>query len=90
MTLETRYRIPSTVILQKVDCEPLLFNSATGLFFTLNDVGEVIWEVMSKNSSLQIVLEELLETFSAPKDQLERDLLTFASSLNEQELLLVS
>lgn len=90
MTLETNYTIPSTVMLQIVDDETLLFNSATELFFTLNEVGSVMWEVMSENSTLRAVYDELIEVYDVPSEQLEADIIVFATALKEQELLVVS
>ncbi len=90
MTLETNYTIPSTVMLQIVDDETLLFNSATELFFTLNEVGTVMWEIMSENSALRAVYDELIEVYDVPSDQLEADIITFATVLKEQGLLVVS
>jgi hypothetical protein len=87
MTLDTKYTIPSTVMLQIVDDETLLFDSATELFFTLNDVGTFMWEIMSENSTLRAVYDELMEAYDVPSDQLEADILTFASTLLEQGLL---
>lgn len=90
MTLETNYTIPSTVMLQIVDDETLLFNSETELFFTLNAVGTVMWEVMSENSTLRAIYDELIEVYDVPSEQLEADIIVFATVLKEQELLVVS
>jgi hypothetical protein len=89
MTLEAHYTIPSTVLLQSVDDEVLLFNSANGLFFTLNEVGTVMWEIMSENSALRAVYDELIEAYDVPVDQLEADIVTFATALTQQGLLVV-
>lgn len=86
MTLDTKYTIPSTVMLQLVDDETLLFDSATELFFTLNEVGTVMWEIMSENSALRAVYDELIEAYDIPDDQLEADIVLFATALSEQGL----
>jgi hypothetical protein len=89
MTLDTKYTIPSTVMLQLVDDETLLFDSATELFFTLNDVGTIMWEIMSENSTLGAVYDELTEAYDVPGEQLEADIINFATALSEQGLLVV-
>ncbi len=89
MTLETHYAIPSTVMLQIVDEETLLFDSSTELFFTLNEVGTVMWEIMSENNALRAVYDELIEVFDIESEQLAADIEIFASSLAEQGLLTV-
>ena len=89
MTLETKYTIPSTVMLQIVDDETLLFNSATELFFTLNEVGTVMWEIMSENSALRAVYNELIEMYEVTPEQLQADIETFVSLLAEQGLIVL-
>lgn len=89
MTLDTKYTIPSTVMLQLVDDETLLFNSATELFFTLNEIGSLMWEIMSETTTLRAVYDELTEAYDVPADQLEADIVTFATALTEQGLLVV-
>ncbi len=89
MTLETHYAIPSTVMLQIVDEETLLFDSSTELFFTLNEVGTVMWEIMNENNVLRAVYDELIEAVDIESEQLAADIEIFASSLAEQGLLAV-
>lgn len=89
MTLDTNYTIPSTVMLQVVDDETLLFDSATELFFTLNEMGTVMWEIMNESSTLRAVYDELAEVLDVPGDQLESDIITFATALSKQGLLVV-
>ncbi len=86
MTQSLNYSIPSTVILQIVDDETLLFDSKTELFFTLNETGTLMWEVISKNTSLVTVYKELLEMFNIPEKQLQEDLFAFTKALFEQGL----
>ena len=90
MTILLNYAIPSTVILQQVDDETLLFNSATGNFFTLNEVGTIMWKVISKNTSIKTVYEELLDMLDVPGEQLEIDLSAFAKALHEQGLFQIN
>lgn len=87
MTLQTHYSIPSSIMLQVVDDEVLLFNSANGQFFTINEVGAGMWEVMQDYTALTDVLNELKNYFNVPLDQLTNDLLAFGESLVEQNLI---
>lgn len=84
------YTIPHTVMVQSVDDETLLFDSATELFFSLNDTGAMFWESMSEHSNLADVHAELLEAFEVDPAQLEADLATFAALLSEQGLVVFS
>lgn len=82
------YIIPSTVIVQTVDDETLLFDSSTELFFALNEAGAMFWEVIKSHDQLQAVLDELFEMYDVDKTQLEDDLLMFVQGMTEQKLIL--
>ncbi|MDD2781644.1 PqqD family protein [Sulfuricurvum sp.] len=81
------YTIPHTVMVQSVDDEILLFDSATELFFSLNDTGAMMWDSISAYHDLSDVYDELLETFEVAPEQLESDLELFVASLAEQGLV---
>lgn len=87
MTLEARYTIPATVMLQRVDDEVLLFNSANGLFFALNEMGAIFWHSMSESSSLQEIFNRITEEYEVEEDLLAQDILTFSQTLVQQGLL---
>ena len=83
------YDIPSTVMLQKVDDETLLFDSETGSFFNLNYIGTIMWEVIAENTSIITVYKELQKIFDIPEKQLQTDLLAFSKALHAQGLLII-
>ena len=85
--ISKHYTIPHTVMIQSVDDETLLFDSATELFFALNDTGAIMWESITAYNDLSDVYNELLEAFEVAPEQLENDLELFVSSLAEQGLM---
>ncbi len=89
ITLEQKYTISPSVLLQVVDDEVLLFDSSNGQFFTINDIGAGIWEVMQDYSTLDNVLQELKSYFDIPREKLSSDVLAFADSLVKQGIILI-
>ncbi len=87
MNLTNPYTIPSTVLLQCVDEETLLFNSANGLFFALNETGTLLWEEMSHATTLQSVIEQMLGMYDVEREQLALDVAVFSQTLEDQGLL---
>jgi hypothetical protein len=85
-----KYTIPHTVMVQSVDDETLLFDSATELFFALNDTGAVMWDSIAAYTDLLDVYSELLEAFEVAPEQLEGDLNTFVELLAQQGLIVFS
>jgi hypothetical protein len=87
MNLDSCYTIPSTVLLQCIDDETLLFNSSNGLFFSLNEMGAIMWEKMSESNSLQEIFDHMVELFEVDSKVLSDDIIAFANRLAEQGLL---
>lgn len=88
MTSKT-YMIPHTVMMQSVDDETLLFDSATELFFSLNETGAMMWEVMNDHNDLANVHAELVEAFDVDPTIIENDLNVFAVLLAKQGLVVL-
>lgn len=84
------YTIPHTVMVQSVDDETLLFDSATELFFSLNDTGAMMWEVMADHNDLSDVLAELVEAYDVESQVIENDLEVFVGLLAEQGLVSIN
>ena len=84
------YSIPSSVLLQEIDNELLIFNSETGQFYSVNDTGAVIWESIIEHANLGDVLDDISEVFDVDRDILINDLLKFVLPLYEQGLLILA
>ncbi len=81
------YTIPSTVMIQVVDDETLLYDSATGLFFALNETGAMMWDSIARHDDLKDVHVELMDVFEVESDQLTSDMKVFVDLLAEQGLI---
>lgn len=84
------YSIPSSVLLQEIDNELLIFNSETGQFYSVNDTGAVIWESIIEHDNLGDVLDDISKVFDVDRDILINDLLKFVLPLYEQGLLILA
>lgn len=90
MTLDKNVAILDTVFLQEVDNETILLDIKTEEYFSLNEIGGMFYQLLKVESNLKKVLEELMEHFEVPAEQLEKDLLTFVSALEEKGLVTLS
>jgi hypothetical protein len=75
-----------------VDCsvlhgEAVLQNRESGLSYTLNPVGTMIWERLDGRRPLAAVLGALTEHFNEPEPQLRRDLISLVQQLRVEGLI---
>ena len=93
ITLETTISIPQEVLFHEVsdeeDDEMVLLNLANGKYFSLDNVGTRMWQLMSEHGQLKAVHQALLEEYSVDSQQLEQDLLALTDRLVENGLLQV-
>lgn len=87
MTLDSKINIPNTLFLQKVDDETILLDTKTQEYFSLNEVGSIIWEILSEKRELKLVKDELLNRYDIDEKQLEKDILSFVEALVEKGLI---
>jgi hypothetical protein len=85
---DTRFAIDREAIATKViDGEAIIINLASGLYFSTDGVGALIWERVVAGQSAAEILGALDETFGIERPQLERDVGSFLSSLLAEDLV---
>jgi len=87
MDINTKVQIPSSVFIQEVDNEVIILDTITEEYFSINEVGKDIWDLISKNQSLKAIREELSLVYEIDENQLEVDILNFIKALNEKGLI---
>lgn len=87
MNLDTRLTIPTQVMSRLVGDETVLLDLASGHYFGLDGVGELIWESFSDGKTLAETVDVIVAGFDVDKSQAEADVTSFANQLIERGLL---
>lgn len=90
MDLNTKIKIPQSVFIQEIDDETVILDTKTQEYFSINEVGKNIWDMISKTSSLQKILDELVNIYEVPKEQLKNDMINFLEALNQKGLIIIN
>ena len=86
-TLDSKINIPNDVLASEVDDEMVLLNLVSGKYFSLDDIGTRMWQLIKKHRQLKAVHQELLEEYKVDSQQLEQDLLALTDKLAANGLL---
>ena len=70
-----------------LDGETVLLNLSTGRYYTLNRVGNVIWETCTGTQSLRAIHVALCGRFDAPPERIADDLFALVTHLSHEGLL---
>lgn len=84
-----KYQIPQTVFIQEIDDEVILLDTTTQEYFSLNEVGKNIIDLISENLTKDEMVEELSNIYEVDKIQIEKDLINFVKLLEEKGLITI-
>jgi hypothetical protein len=94
LTLYTKVSIPENVLFHEVSDEfvdeMVLLNLTSGKYFSLDDVGTRMWQLLGEGGELKAVHQALLEEYTVEPQQLEKDLLELADRLVANGLLQIN
>ncbi len=73
-----------------LDGEAVLLNVGNGLYYTLNRVGTVIWELLTGERPLDGVVRAICERFDVGEEVARGDLAALVATLHQEDLVLES
>lgn len=91
--IETTSRLrPNTgdVAAKVIDGEAIIMNLSNGLYFSMDEVGSALWQMVEAGYSLKEMSDALSDRFDVPADGAEADVLRIAEQLLEEGLVIVS
>ena len=88
--LDDIVRASDGVLVNRIADETVLLNPATGRYYTLNDVATRMWSLLEEGQRVGAALETLVGEYDAPRERLERDLVTLVGELVSHELVTIS
>jgi hypothetical protein len=87
MNMISRITASKEVISAELGDEISLLNVKTGVYYTLNASGAIIWRQINKPKSLSEIKTGLLQEFAVDEERCERDLLFLVAELRTQGLI---
>jgi hypothetical protein len=82
-----RVDVSEAVIFQRLNTEMVLLNMSDQSYFSLDEVGAVMWDRIVTHKNLETALEDLTATFDASPERLRTDLEQLVASLLQAGLL---
>lgn len=89
LTLDASLAVSGHVLAQEFDGAMTLLNTRSEQYFSLDDVGTRMWEVLVQTQTLREAHAQLADEFDVEPEQLARDLVAFAAELVESRLIVV-
>ena len=91
LTLNTRLRPRAEEVAAKViDGEAILINLANGIYYSMDKVGGLVWEMVEKGYSLKEVVSAVVERYDVSREQAEADVQRLLEELLQENLVTVA
>ena len=84
-----RVAVSPDIVFQQLDDEIVLLNLGNENYYSLDDVGARMWQLLAEYGDVGVVLERLEQEFDADKKTLRSDLLDLIANLQEAGLLTI-
>jgi hypothetical protein len=87
VNIKSKITLSKNVFAQEIDDETIILDSTTQEYFSLNEIGKVIWSLLEEKNNLEEIKAEMLEMYEVPQEQIEKDLLNFIQALEQKGLI---
>ena len=87
MNINSKITLSTNVFAQEIDEETIILDSVTQEYFSINEIGKVIWSLIEEKKNLEEIKAEMLDMYEVPEEQIEKDLLNFIQALEQKGLI---
>lgn len=89
-TFTFKVAIPNNVLAQELGGEVVLVNLENETYYSLNQVGSRMWQLLTEQNDVETVMQQLLQTFAVDEATLRQDVALLIDELVEEGLLSIS
>jgi hypothetical protein len=90
LSLNSQVLMAKDVVSCDLEGETAILNMKDGLYYRLEGVGSSVWNLIQEPTTLEQVLEGLLEIYEVEREECQRDLYELMKQLIEKELIEVN
>ena len=87
MNIKSKITLSKNVFAQEIDEETIILDTETQEYFSINEIGKVIWSLIEEKKNLEEIKAEMLDMYEVPQEQLEKDVLNFLQALEQKGLI---
>lgn len=82
-----KYKKSQNHIASKIQDEVVMVDIDLGKYFTLNDVGSAIWEILNAESSLEEIVDQLMTQYDIDRETCHAETAHFLKELIKNKLV---
>ena len=78
------------VVAKVIDGEAIVINLSNGVYYSMDHVGALIWELIEAGHSLDAIVQEIVARYDVSSQQAQADMKRLVAELCHEKLLVVS
>ena len=78
------------IITARLNNEVSLLNEHNGMYYALDEIGSVIWDMISEPITLKAIINKLVSEYDITQEECERDVLRFLIEMHKNKNLVYS
>ena len=90
ISVESTFNIPESVAWRNVNEEIVILKLKSGEYYTLNEVGQHIWQAISDQQNVQGILNQIVEQFDVTYEKAKEDVMTFLDNMLKESIVLLN
>jgi hypothetical protein len=83
------FRVPEDVVFEVLDGEAVLLNLKTGVYFTLNETGTRVWQLLREHGEPEAIRAAMRDEFDISPEALKADVARVIEDLVAKGLVVV-
>jgi hypothetical protein len=78
------------VLSQELDGETVLLDPKAGHYYSLDDVGTRVWQLLSEHGDIAVVVARMRQEYAVDEETLRQDVLSLIDELRQKGLVIAS
>ncbi len=90
MNLSDRYKVNHEVIHETIDDEVIIVNLGSGIYYSLDKTGAVIWNYIERNVSIGEMINNINCNYNCTIEELKNTLSELLTALKDEKLIILN
>ena len=90
ISAESTFNIPESVAWRNVNEEIVILKLKSGEYYTLNEVGQYIWQAISDQQNVEGIIKQIVDQFDVTYEKAKADVMKFLGNMLKESILLLN
>ena len=89
ISVDSTFSIPESVAWRNVNEEIVILKLKSGEYYTLNEVGQHIWQAISDQQNVGEIIKQIVDQFDVTYEKAKEDAMKFLDNMLKESMVLL-